>query len=74
MWMAGGGVAGGRMHGETDDFCYNIVRDPVYIRGLSATVLHCLGINDKLFTFKFQGLHHTPTGVEETRVVKEILS
>jgi len=74
MWLAGGGVAGGRTHGETDDFCYNIVKDPVHIRDLSATVLHCLGINDKKFTFKYQGLNHTPTGVEPTKVVKEILA
>jgi hypothetical protein len=74
MWLAGGGVKGGVMHGETDDFCYNIVKDPVHIRDLSATVLHCLGINDKRFTFKFQGLNHSPTGVEETHVVHDILA
>lgn len=74
MWMAGGGIAAGKMYGETDDFCYNIVQDPVHIRDLNATVLHCLGINDKRFTFKYQGLNHTPTGVEPTRVVKEILA
>ena len=74
MWLAGGGIAAGRMHGETDDFCYNIAKDPVHIRDLSATILHCLGINDKRFTFKYQGLNHTPTGVEPTRVVKEILA
>ena len=73
MWMAGGGVKGGVMYGETDDFCYNIVKDPVHIRDLNATVLHCLGINDKRFTFKFQGLNQTPTGVEPTKVVKEII-
>lgn len=74
MWLAGGGVKGGVMHGETDDFCYNIVRDPVHIRDLSATMLHCLGIDDKRFTFKFQGLNHSPTGVEETHVVHDILA
>ena len=74
MWMAGGGVKGGVMYGETDDFCYNIVKDPVHIRDLNATVLHCLGINDKRFTFKFQGLNHAPTGVEETHVVHGILA
>ena len=73
MWLAGGGVKPGVMHGETDDFCYNIIRDPVHIRDLNATVLHCLGINDKRFTFKYQGLNHSPTGVEETRVVHQIL-
>ena len=74
MWLAGGGVKQGCMHGETDDFCYNIVRDPVHIRDLNATILHCLGIDDKRFTFKFQGLNHSPTGVEETHVVREILA
>jgi len=74
MWMAGGGVQGGRMVGETDDFCYNIVKDPVHIRDISATALHCLGIDDKRFTFKFQGLNQSPTGVEETKVVRQLLS
>ncbi len=73
MWLAGGGVKGGMMHGETDDYCYNVVKDPVHIRDLSATMLHCLGIDDKRFTFKFQGLNHSPTGVEETHVVHDIL-
>ncbi|MFT5128356.1 MAG: hypothetical protein ACI8W8_001966 [Rhodothermales bacterium] len=74
MWMAGGGVRGGVMHGETDDFCYNITKDPVHIRDMSATILHTLGINDKRFTVKFQGLNHSPTGVEETHVVRQILA
>jgi hypothetical protein len=74
MWLAGGGVQPGRMFGETDDFCYNIVKDPVHIRDLSATILHCLGINDKRFTFKFQGLNHSPTGVEETHVLHQLLT
>jgi hypothetical protein len=73
VWMAGGGISAGKMHGETDDYCYNIVKDPVHIRDLNATILHCLGIDDKRFQFKFQGLNHTPTGVEPTKVVKEIL-
>jgi hypothetical protein len=74
MWLAGGGVRGGVMHGETDDFCYNIVKDPVHIRDLSATVLHCLGIQDKRLSVKFQGLNHSPTGVEETHVAHPILA
>ncbi len=73
MWLAGGGVKGGCMHGQTDDYCYNIVEDPVHTRDLNATILHCLGIDDKRFTFKFQGLNHSPTGVEETHVVRDIL-
>lgn len=74
MWLAGGGVKPGVMHGETDEFCYNIVKDPVHIRDLNATILHCLGIDDKRFTYKFQGLNHSPTGVEETHVVRGILA
>ena len=69
MWMAGGGVAAGRMHGETDDFCYNIVKDPVHIRDLNATIFHTLGIDDKRFSFKFQGLQPHPDrrGTEQGR-------
>ena len=55
MWMAGGGVKPGASHGETDDFCYNIVRDPVHVHDLNATVLHCLGVDHTRLTFKFQG-------------------
>ena len=43
VWMAGGGVKAGITHGETDDFSYNVVRDPVHIRDLNATILHCVG-------------------------------
>jgi uncharacterized protein (DUF1501 family) len=74
MWMAGGGVKAGYEHGETDDFCYNIVRDPVPIRDLNATILHQLGIDHERFTFKFQGLDQRLTGVEPARVVREILA
>ncbi|MDP6582897.1 MAG: DUF1501 domain-containing protein, partial [Vicinamibacterales bacterium] len=45
IWMAGGGVQGGVVHGETDDFSYNITRDPVHINDLNATILHCLGMD-----------------------------
>ena len=40
MWMAGGGIKGGMVYGETDDFSYNIVRDPVHIQDINATILH----------------------------------
>ena len=56
MWMAGGGVQGGVEHGETDDFSYNIVKDPVHINDLNATILHLMGIDHRKFSFKFQGL------------------
>ncbi|MCU0710062.1 MAG: DUF1501 domain-containing protein, partial [Pirellula sp.] len=56
MWMAGGGIKGGTIYGETDDFSYNIVKDPVHIRDFHATILHLLGIDHERFTFKNQGL------------------
>jgi len=74
MWLAGGGVKRGFEYGETDDFCYNIVRDPVHIRDLSATILHLLGIDHERFTFRFQGLDQRMTGVEPCRVVEEIIA
>ncbi|MFP6673669.1 MAG: DUF1501 domain-containing protein [Pirellulaceae bacterium] len=73
-WMAGGGIKGGISYGETDDFCYNVSKDPVHIRDFQATMLHQLGIDYKRLSFPFQGLDQKLTGVEETRVVKEILS
>ena len=72
-WMAGGGVKGGMMHGETDDFSYNVARDPVAVRDLHATILHQLGINHERLSFRFQGLDQRLTGVEDARVVKEII-
>ena len=72
--MAGGGIKGGMSYGETDDFCYNVARDPVHIRDFQATMLHQLGIDHKRLTFQHQGLDMRLTGVEKSRVVKEILS
>jgi hypothetical protein len=74
MWMAGGGVRGGIVYGETDDFSYNIVENPVHIHDLNATILHCLGIDHKRLTFKFQGLDMRLTGVEEQRPILDILT
>ena len=74
-WMAGGGVRGGMSYGETDDFCYNVAKDPVHIRDLHATMLHLLGIDHRRLTFPYQGLDQRLTGVvEESRVVQEILA
>ena len=55
MWMAGGGIKPGLSMGETDDFSYNIVADPVHVHDIQATVLRCLGIDHKRLTYKFQG-------------------
>lgn len=74
MWMAGGGIRSGITYGETDDFSYNIVRDPVHLNDLNATILHCMGIDDRRLSFRFQGLEQRLTGVEPPRVVNEVLA
>ena len=75
IWMAGGGIKGGVVHGETDEFSYNVVKDPVHIRDLQATILNRFGIEDQRFTFKFQGLDQKLTGTEKRAiVVKDILA
>jgi hypothetical protein len=74
MWLAGAGVKGGITHGETDDFSYNIVKDPVHLNSLNATILHLMGIDHRRFTFKFQGLDQRLTGVEEMPVIKGLLA
>jgi hypothetical protein len=63
MWFAGGGMKRGLTLGETDDFSYNAVSDPVPIHDVQATVLHCLGIDHKRLTYKFQGRHFRLTDV-----------
>jgi hypothetical protein len=73
IWMAGGGVKPGVTHGETDDFSYNVTRDPVHVHDLHATMLHLLGIDPTQLTFKFQGRYHRLTDVHGN-VVKGILS
>jgi hypothetical protein len=74
MWMAGGGFKGGTIYGQTDDFSYNIVKDPVHIRDFHATVLQQLGFDHERFTVKHQGLDHRLTGVLPARVVSELLA
>jgi len=74
MWMAGGGAKGGTIYGETDDFSYNIVRDPVHIRDFHATVMQLLGFDHERFTYKFQGLQQRLTGVLPARVIEELLA
>jgi hypothetical protein len=73
IWMAGGGIRSGITYGETDDYCYNIARDPVHVNDLHATILHCLGIDHTKLTFKFQGRHFRLTDVHGN-VVKKILA
>jgi hypothetical protein len=73
IWMAGGGIKPGVTYGETDDYGYNTVVDPVHVHDLHATMLHCLGIDHTRLTFKFQGRHHRLTDVHGN-VVKGVLA
>lgn len=73
MWMAGAGVKAGFSYGETDDFSYSIIRDPVHVHDLQATLLRLMGIDHEQLTFKFQGRRYRLTDVEGN-IVKGILA
>jgi len=73
-WMAGGGIKGGMTYGQTDDFSYNIVENPVHVNDFNATVLNQLGIDHQKLTFPFLGLEQRLTGVTGAKVVKDILA
>jgi hypothetical protein len=73
VWLAGGGVKRGHVHGETDDFSYNVVRDPVHIHDLNATALHLLGIDHTRLTYRYQGRDYRLTDVHG-HLVKEVLA
>jgi uncharacterized protein (DUF1501 family) len=74
IWLAGGGIKGGTVYGETDEFSYNITKDPVHVRDLQATLLNQFGIKHEKFTYKYQGLDQKLTGVEKASVVDDILA
>ena len=71
--MTGAGVKGGMTHGETDDYCYNIVRDPVHVHDLNATILHLMGVDHKQLTYKYQGRDFRLTDIHG-EVVDAVLS
>jgi uncharacterized protein (DUF1501 family) len=73
MWLAGGGIKGGQVYGETDDYSYNVTENPAHVNDINATVLHLMGIDHTKFAYKFQGLDQRLTGVEEQKVMKELL-
>jgi hypothetical protein len=73
MWLAGGGMKPGLTYGETDDYSYNIVKDPVHVHDLQATILHCLGIDHKRLTYRFQGRDFRLTDVSG-QVVEKVLA
>ena len=72
--MTGGGVRTGITFGETDDYSYNVVKDPVTVRDFNATILHCLGIDHNKLTYKFQGLDQKLTGPTPASVVQGLLA
>ena len=73
MWMAGGGIKGGTSYGATDELGYASVENIVHVRDLHATMLNRLGIHDRSFSVKNQGLDMRLTGVEEARPIREIM-
>lgn len=73
MWLAGGGVKGGVMHGESDELGFSVARDKVHVHDLQATILHLLGFNHERLTFRFQGRDYRLTDVAG-KVVREILA
>ena len=73
MLAAGGGFKPGVSYGETDDYSYNIAKDPMDVHDLHATMLHCLGVDHTKLTFKFQGRHYRLTDVHG-RVIRSLLA
>ncbi|MFN9713041.1 MAG: DUF1501 domain-containing protein [Planctomycetota bacterium] len=73
MWMAGGGIQAGNVIGETDDYGYNIVQDPVHIHDLHATLLHCLGFDHERLTYRYQGRDFRLTDVHG-KIISQLLA
>ena len=73
VWMAGGGIRPGMSYGQTDEFGYNVVENPVHVHDFQATILHLLGIDHERFTYKYQGRRFRLTDVHG-KVVTSILT
>jgi hypothetical protein len=73
MWLAGGGIRPGHVHGQTDDYGYNIVRDPVHVHDINATILHSMGFDHERLTYRYQGRDFRLTDIHG-KVVESILS
>ena len=73
VWLAGGGVKGGSTHGETDDRCYIVAKNPVHVHDLNATIQHLMGIDHERLTYRYQGRDNRLTDVHG-KVVKDILA
>ena len=74
MWVAGGGFRGGLCYGQTDEFGFGPVANPVHVRDLHATLLHQLGLDHQRLSVRFQGLDYRLTGVNHARVVHDLLT
>jgi uncharacterized protein (DUF1501 family) len=73
MWLAGAGVKGGMTYGATDDYSVNVAANGVHVHDMQATILHLLGINHELLTFRHQGRYYRLTDVFG-KVINEILT
>jgi arylsulfatase A-like enzyme len=73
IWMAGGGLKKGWVHGKTDDFGFNAIENPVHVHDLNATILHLLGFDHTRLTFRFQGRDYRLTDVHGN-LVQQILA
>ena len=73
VWMAGGGIKGGVLHGETDDYSYNITENPVHVHDMNATIMRCLGVDHTKLTYRYQGRDFRLTDVHGV-VVRELLA
>ena len=73
IWMAGGGVKPGTIYGATDEFCYNIVENPVSVHDIQATILHLLGVNHERLVYRFQGRRYRLTDIHG-EVVRDLLA
>ncbi|MDR3691737.1 MAG: DUF1501 domain-containing protein [Fimbriimonas sp.] len=73
LWLAGGGFKGGHIHGETDDYCYKVVKDPVAVHDMQATILRQLGIDHERLTYRYQGRDFRLTDVEG-KVVPDLIA
>lgn len=74
IWMAGGGTKPGSRYGITDDFGFKVVDQKCEIRDFHATLLHLMGVDHELLTYKFMGLDQRLTGIEESKVIHNIIS
>ena len=73
MWMAGGGIKAGTVYGQTDDYGYNILQNPMHIHDLNATILHCMGMDHERLTFRYQGRDYRLTDIHGN-VVQDLLA